>query len=820
MKVSLEWLSQYVDIKGLSPQEIAAALTNSGLEVECVDIVGAKFSNVVVGKCVKLEQHPNADKLRLATVNLGTEITKVVCGAKNLEENMIIAFAKDGAQVISRKDGSLFTLGKATIRGVESTGMVCSLDELGLTEQYPKGEDGIWPLGNYASESQLGQNLAEVLGLESDNILHTAPTANRGDLMSMVGIAREVAALFDRKLTLPEIPEYKAQANQLNIEIALDDKDVCRYYGGLLVDNSKAIAAPAWMQRRLEASGTRSINAIVDVTNYVMLEMGQPLHAFDRDTFQGHTKISVRRANEGEPFITLDDAEHKLIKDSVVITLNDKPVALAGVMGGQNTEISETSQNLLLEAAYFPPASNRKNAKSVGIRTESSARFERGVDAYSTQKALFRAGQLIAELTGASVSGLSESEALKPELPVIELRISRIQQVIGLDIPKDRAQSILEKLGFTVKANSDSLTVTVPSWRLDDVTREIDLIEEVVRIYGYDQVPYTLPQRTQPVPFSLRQDFIDRIQECLHASGCYQVMTSSLIGQTLLEKTGFKLNPEQQVTVLNSHSVDHTLMRQSLAPNLLDVARHNQAQGIADTWVYELGKTYFKLGKPGFKQTGVTEKLTLGLMLSGAPQQGQWHGTQKTDFYVLKGVLENLLQRLFGKTLPALTFTSEKSLDYLHPGKAAQILLDGKAIGVLGEVHPARQITLKLRQPVYLAELNLELVFKRYKQSLQAPEPVTLSAYPAVARDMALLAQDGISHQQILDTVDTLKSPLLQSIQLFDEYKGANLPEGSRSLAYRMLFQSFDHTLTDAEIDGAVQQIRQTLSDKLAVSLR
>ncbi|MEB3286316.1 MAG: phenylalanine--tRNA ligase subunit beta [Vampirovibrionales bacterium] len=827
MKISLEWLSQYVDIKGLSPEAIADALTRSGLEVEAIDKVGAAFNNVVVAKCIKLEAHPNADKLRLATVDIGTEQIRVVCGAKNLAEGMLIAFAKDGAQVINRKDGTPFTLGKANIRGVDSVGMVCSLDELGLQDLYPKEQEahsGIWPIQDYANESQLGEDLAVVLGLDSDRVLHTAPTANRGDQMSMIGVAREVAALFDRKLTLPEIPKYEAKAKQPSIKIELKDPDVCAYYGGLMLDNSKAVASPEWLKRRVEAAGTRSINVIVDVTNYVMLEMGQPLHAFDRDKFEaGEILISVRRAVADERFTTLDDTEHKLTADSVLITLNDKPVALAGVMGGQNTQISDDSKNLLLEAAYFPPASNRKNAKSVGIRTESSARFERGVDRYNTQQALFRAAQLMEELTGATPTGLTQSEPLKPELPTLALRLARIEQVIGLSIPKERVQSILEKLGFLVNAQADTWQVTVPSWRLDDVTREIDLIEEVIRIYGYDEVPYTLPKKAQPVPFSLRQDFIDRVQECLHASGCLQVMTSSLIGHQLLEKTGFSLDQKQLITVLNSHSADHTLMRQSLAPSLLEVARHNQAQGISDVWIYELGKTYFKVAKPGFKQTGVSEKLNLGILLCGQPQQGQWNPsvkTDKTDFYLLKGTVENLLHRLFGKFLPVLSFSPETELNHLHPGKAAQILLEGKPVGVFGELHPLKQSALKLRQPVYVAELNLELIFKRYKQALQAPEPVQLSPYPAVDRDMALLAKAGVTHQQILETVRGLQNPLLQSVTLFDEYKGDKLPEGARSLAYRMTFQSNEGTLSDQQIEAAVNAIKAKLSEKLPVELR
>lgn len=828
MKVSLEWLSEYVDIADLSPQQIADALTGAGLEVEAVEALGGKFSNVVVGKCEKLEPHPNADKLRLATINLGSETTKVVCGAPNLAEGMLIAFAKDGAQVINRKDGSVFVLGKATIRGVESSGMVCSHDELGLTElglqdQYPKNADGgIWPLADYANESQLGEDLKIVLGLQGDTILHTAPTANRGDQMSMVGVAREVAALFDKTVKLPEIPQFSKQSGQPEIQIQLSNPEVCHYYGGLMLKGSKATPAPAWMSRRLEAAGIRSINAIVDVTNYVMLELGQPLHAFDQQKLAGTQTIGVRRAKPGEELITLDEVTHILTEQNVVITFDEKPVALGGVMGGQNTEIAENTTDILLEAACFDAASNRKSAKGVGIRTESSARFERGVDPQGVKNALFRAAQLIQELTGASYVGLVESPEISWQPIKISLRLERLEKIIGLKFDAQQVKQVLEPLGFQVEAKSPTeFSVTVPSWRVTDVTREIDLIEEVIRIHGYDHVPYTLPQKTVSVPFSQRQQLIDTIQVTLSGMGFHQVMTTSLIGPSLLEKTGMRLNEAELVTVINSHSVDHTMMRQSLLPNLLEVAKLNQSQGIDEVWVYELGKTYFKVGKPSEKQSGVAEKLYVSALMTGSACRGQWQKQPAPDFYHLKGAVENLLNAMFGKHLPALTFEADSAFDYLHPGKTAQVMLGGKPIGAIGELHPARQARLKFRRPVYLFELNVELLYKQLKQSAQAPKRVQLSPYQSVERDIALLVPAGQSHQAIVSILQGTGERLLKDITLFDEYKDvARLGEGNRSLAYRLTFQSDEQTLTDAMIDAAVQKLKQALTDKLPVQLR
>lgn len=821
MRVSLEWLQEYVDIAGLAPEAIAESLTNSGLEVEGIEYIGPKFNGVVVGKVLALAPHPNADKLRLVTVDLGQSQTQVVCGAPNVRENILIAFAQEGATVLSRKDNTLFTLGRAKIRGVESAGMVCSLDELGLETQYDKTEDGIWPLDGIAKADQLGQDLKTVLNLQGDVVLEVAPTANRGDCMSLMGVAREVAALFDRPLKFPEVLE-QAGNGACGISIQLSDPDVCRYYAGAAVKSVKVGPSPDWMARRLLAAGVRSISNVVDITNYVMLETGQPLHAFDQNKLTAQGRLDVRRARTGEKITTLDDVERTLTEESVLIAMDDRPVALAGLMGGANTEMDDQSTGLFLESAYFNPAAIRKSAKSVGLRSEASARFERGVDIENCRKAMLRAVELLQKYAGAELTAIVESPLPEKVTQKVALHYQRIEKILGLAIEPTAIHNILEKLGFGFEPAEESghVLVSVPSFRQEDVTREIDVIEEVIRIYGYDKVPYTLPQKTGTSVPSLRARTVRTLAEALRGQGLQEVMTTSLIGQSLLDKTGFTVNPEQLLQVLNSHSSDHTLMRQSLLPSILEVAKFNQAQGNEDVWIYELGRTYFKLGKANLKNSGVAERLCLAGLITGSVSEGDWHRKEPADFYLLKGILENLFGALNLEN--QLSFTPAQEVRYLHPGKSASILLGEKSkeVGLIGELHPEVRKTLKLRHPVYVFELNVEAVYKALKQTRQVTKAVEVSHFPAMKRDMALMAPNALSHREILAVLEKAQEPLLRKVELFDEYRSEQLGADKRSLAYRLIFQSDEATMTDAEIDQRLKRLKDALAESLPIQFR
>jgi phenylalanyl-tRNA synthetase beta chain len=832
MRVSLEWLSEYVDITGLKPEVIAEALTQSGLEVEEIEAIGPRFNQVVIGKIEAIAPHPQADRLRLVTVDLGEQgKARVVCGAPNVKEGIRIAFAMEGATVLNRKDGGVFTLGKATIRGVESAGMICSLEELGLETQFPKTEDGIWPLDGVEApsvkEASLGADLATALGMEADTVLHVAPPANRGDLMSLQGVAREVAALFDRPLTFPNVKVADSAKTEPTegLQILLNDSTVCSYYSFAALENIQIVPSPRWLARRLEAAGMRSINAVVDVTNYVMLETGQPLHAFDAQKLGKTGTLGVRRAKEGERLTTLDDVERALAQDSVLIIHEDRPVALAGLMGGESTEIDETTQSLILEAACFPSAMIRRSGKSVALRSEASARFERGVDASQTANSLHRAIALLQELAGASLKQLVASFDPPEQELTLELSLSRQTALLGLDIDKDTTFRILEKLGFSLATtnDNDALKVRVPSHRQSDVTRPIDLMEEVARIYGYDKIPYTLPQTTGKAAQTPRGRFLSCINTTMLSQGLHEVMTPSLIGPRLLEKTGFATMTREPVTVLNSHSIEHTQLRQTLLPGLLEVAQNNQAQSGAETvvWIYELGRTYTRRGKASERHAGAMERLKLSGLIMGASQISRWqNGIEKPDFFMVKGLLENLFDAL--GLQGDISFTATQSWTELHPGKSAEIGLTGakEPIGVIGELHPARQEGLKLRQTVYLFELDIDGLLKAAVPKMQSMRYQALTTFPAVQRDMALLAPTSLSHQAITAALAAEQEPWLENVSLFDEYKSEQLGADNRSLAYRLTFRGQSGTLTESDVDGRLARLKKALTDKLAVQFR
>ncbi|MDX2086168.1 MAG: phenylalanine--tRNA ligase subunit beta [Candidatus Melainabacteria bacterium] len=835
MKISWEWLGQYVDLTGLTPQTVANALTNAGLEVEGVHSLGAVFQQVVVAQILQVEPHPQADRLRLVTVRLDeNHTTRVVCGAPNVREGIWVAFAKEGATVLNRKDGSPFVLGVATIRGVESRGMICAIEELGLAERYQQQEDGIWVLDSLLTEpaAALGQDLKQVLALSSDVILETAPTANRGDQMSVIGVAREVAALFERPLHRPELStnlqEFVAPTAE-GFSVSLADANVCQYYAGALLNHVRVAPSPAWMVQRLEAAGIRSINNVVDITNYVMLEFGQPLHAFDRNRFGNGGTIGVRFATEAETLTTLDGQSRTLTNDSVVITLNDSPVALAGVMGGESTEILPETQHVFLEAAYFPPASTRRSARSVGLRTDSSARFERGVDFGSVRHALARAMDLLVLLAQAQPMAVVEHQAGEiPASAPVRLSQHRLNRQVGLDIPPDTVREILTRLGFetrVVSGQADSVVweVAVPSFRQHDVRREIDLIEEVIRVYGYDRIPYTLPEKAAAPPLSLRAQLMTHLHRSMQGLGLQEVVTTSLLGEPLLAEVAMPQPSDSTIRLTNSHSSDHALMRQRILPTLLTVAQHNQFQGLERVWVYELGRTYQLRGKANHKNTAVSEKLQLAGLMMGPLSTGIWRDNQPADYYHLKGVLDALLHSL-GLQGEVSYEPKPETMPFLHPGQSAQISLEGKRLGYAGRLHPQVQERLKLRQPVLLFELDVDSLQKALQAKQSTPvhqrSAAMLSSFPSVDRDLAFCVSDTVSHQQIQQQLRQLNQPLIQHLELFDEYRSDQLPPGTRSLAYRFTLQSSQRTLTDADADQVMAQVRQSLEQTLQVQFR
>lgn len=592
MQVSLNWLNEFIDLSNIEASQIAHELTMSGLEVESVEDVKPSFTNIKTVKIEKIDAHPNSDRLHLVTVNLGSELKTVVCGAQNIQEGQVVPYASVGSQVLDRKTGEMFTLTPAVIRGVESQGMLCSSDELGVSERGYQEEDGILILNRIFPNIQPGQDVKDVLGFEKDTVIDVAPTANRGDQMSVIGVARELSSLFNKPLKFNKI-ECTKDLTTDKFKVEIKDKDVCKYYSIALLKNIKIKPSPDWMQKRLLASGVRAINNVVDITNYVMLEYGCPLHAFDADKLDGY--LCVRRAKEGEKLVTLDEVERTLTTDSVLIATEKEGVCLGGVFGGANSEIDDNTTSLALEAAYFTPVANRKSSRSAGYRSEASARFERGIDIEAVKPALMRAMQLLVEYADAEVIGMVEDGENKLETIDITLRYPQVKRILGCEISAERCDNILENLGFKkLGGNAAAAKFAVPSFRAYDVTREIDLIEEIARINGYDKIAPTLPSKSQTPEISLEEKVLKRVHELMLSAGLNEIQTSSLIGKSLLDKFKISYDDENAVKVANAASEEYSMLRQTLAASVINCMKYNFDNGQKNFWAYEIGKTYLK----------------------------------------------------------------------------------------------------------------------------------------------------------------------------------------------------------------------------------
>lgn len=819
MKVSINWLNEFVDLSNIDEKQIAHELTMSGLEVEAVEYVKPQFKNIITAKIVKIDQHPNADKLHLVTVNTGSETKTVVCGAQNIEEGQVIPYASIGSEVFSRKTGEMFTLTPAEIRGVVSQGMLCSADELGLTERNYQSEDGILILNRIVKDIALGQALEDVLGLEEDIIIDVAPTANRGDQMSVIGIARELCAIFDKELKFSPV-ESTSDLNTDEFKVDIIDNDVCKYYSLGVLKNIQIKQSPAWMQKRLIASGIRSISNVVDITNYVLLEYGIPLHAFDLNKLNGY--LCVRRAREGEKIVTIDGVERNLTTDSVLIATKEEGVCLAGVFGGQNSEIDDNTTSIALEAAYFVPSSNRKSSRSVGYRSDACARFERGVDIEAVKPALMRAMQLLTELAGAKVVGVVEDGENDLEKTEITLRFAQIKRVLGCEIENAKCISILEKLGFRVLGKNESAAkFEVPSFRANDVTREIDLIEEIARINGFDKIAPTLPSKNQSPIISVEEQTLKKINATLLASGLNEIVTSSLIGNPLLKQFSLDYDDEKAVKVENPQSEEHTMLRQTLIANVLQCMKYNYDNGQKDFWAYEIGKVYFKNAPADSKNSGVNEIKMLSGVITGEIENSKWGVNVKTDFYTLKGLFENLFAEL--NISSRIQFKPREDVNFLHPYRSTKIVMLGKnllELGSFGQLHPILKDKLKLNQDAFLFEINLDEIIK-------AINPTTvkykkLPQFPEVQRDLSFVVPEKVTFDEIQKIVKkAVQSNIFKGCEVFDVYKGEKINEGFKSIAFRVKMQDENSTLTDEIVDVQMKSVQESLQKTFEeISLR
>ncbi len=817
MQVSLNWLNELVDIKDIDVNQITHELTMSGLEVEEIEEVKPKFTNIITVRIEKIDNHPNSDRLHLVTVNTGSALKTVVCGAQNIEVGQVIPYASVGSKVLDRKTGEMFELTPAVIRGVESQGMLCSDDELGVADRNYQEEDGILILNRLFPNVGLGLNVEDVLGFEKDYILHTAPTANRGDQMSVIGIARELAALFDRDMKF----EYAQTTDKkADFEVEIKNTDVCKYYSIGVLKNITIKQSPDWMQKRLVSSGVRAINNVVDITNYVMLEYGTPLHAFDYDKLNGY--LCVRRAVEGETLVTLDEVERTLSNDTVLIATKEKPVCLGGVFGGANSEIDDNTKNLALEAAYFVPSANRKSARSVGYRSDACARFERGIDIEAVKPALFRAIELLEKYADAEFVGSVETGENKLEPIEITLRYAQLKRILGCEIETERCLSILEKLGFEVLGkNEAACKVLVPSFRAGDVTREIDLIEEISRINGYDKITPTLPNKSNTAEISLAEKVLSKVHNLMRAAGLNELQTSSLIGEGLLKQFGITYDEANAVRVDHPASDEFTMLRQTLAASMLNCLKYNYDNGQKDFWGYEIGRTYIKVAEADEKSSGVKETLTLGGVITGNIQNSLWQNTGDVDFYTVKGIVDKLLEE-FGVTRRIkFQLLAESSIanshKALHPYRTAVLTMLGKkpeVIGYYGEIHPELKDKLKLNQNAFLFKLDLDMLIAAVNESVVRYKK--LPQFPEVQRDLAVIVPKTTSWDELKNVIKKgVDNKIFTGCEVFDVYEGEHVQDGFKSVAFRIGMQDANATLTDETIEAQMANVRAVLKKSL-----
>lgn len=822
MQVSLKWLNELVDLSDLDVKQIAHELTMSGLEVEEVEEVRPQFTNIITAKIEKIDNHPNSDHLHLVTVNTGSGIKTVVCGAQNIQVGQVIPYASVGSKVLDRKSGEQFELTPAVIRGVESQGMLCSDDELGVADRNYQEEDGILVLNRIFPNVGLGLNVEDVLGFEKDFIIHTAPTANRGDQVSVIGIARELSALFNREMKYPyaELSEEE-KSKKADFEVEIKDNDVCKYYSIGILKNIVIKPSPDWMQKRLISSGIRAINNVVDITNYVMLEYGTPLHAFDLDKLNGY--LCVRRAEEGESLVTLDEVERQLHHDTVVIATKENPVCLGGVFGGANSEIDDNSKNIALEAAYFTPQANRKSSRSVGYKSDACARFERGVDIEAVKLGLFRAVELLEKYADAKFEGSVEAGINKLEPIEITLRYPQIKRLLGCDIEPAKCLSILEKLGFKILGKNEiACKVLVPSFRAGDVTRECDLIEEIARINGYDKITPTLPNRAGTPDISLAERVVNKVHDLMRAEGLNEMQTASLIGEPILKQFNMTYEKDKAIFVENPASEDFAMLRQTLIANLLNCMKYNYDNGQKDFWGYEIGRSYLKISEPDEKFSGVKETQVLAGVITGNIQKSHWQNTGDIDFYTVKGIVDKVLEE-FGLTRRIkFSLLADSPLadshKCLHPYKTAVLTMLGKKpeiIGYYGEIHPELKGKLKLNQSAFLFKLDLDMLISAVNETV--PRFKKLPQFPEVQRDLAVIVPAKTTWEELEKVIKKgIDNKVFSGTDIFDVYQGEHVQEGFKSVAFRIRMQDASATMTDDKIEAQMANLRSVLKKNIA----
>ncbi|HDG5642649.1 TPA: phenylalanine--tRNA ligase subunit beta [Staphylococcus aureus] len=798
MLISNEWLKEYVTIDD-SVSNLAERITRTGIEVDDLIDYTKDIKNLVVGFVKSKEKHPDADKLNVCQVDIGEdEPVQIVCGAPNVDAGQYVIVAKVGG----RLPGGI-KIKRAKLRGERSEGMICSLQEIGISSNYiPKSfESGIYVF----SESQVpGTDALQALYL-NDQVMEFDLTPNRADALSMIGTAYEVAALYNTKMTKPETTsnELELSAND-ELTVTIENEDKVPYYSARVVHDVTIEPSPIWMQARLIKAGIRPINNVVDISNYVLLEYGQPLHMFDQDAI-GSQQIVVRQANEGEKMTTLDDTERELLTSDIVITNGQTPIALAGVMGGDFSEVKEHTSNIVIEGAIFDSVSIRHTSRRLNLRSESSSRFEKGIATEFVDEAVDRACYLLQTYANGKVlKDRVSSGELGAFITPIDITADKINRTIGFDLSQNDIVTIFNQLGFDTEINDDVITVQVPS-RRKDITIKEDLIEEVARIYGYDDIPSTLPvfEKVTSGQLTDRQYKTRMVKEVLEGAGLDQAITYSLVSKE--DATAFAMQQRQTIDLLMPMSEAHASLRQSLLPHLIEAASYNVARKNKDVKLFEIGNVFFANGEGELPD----QVEYLSGILTGDYVVNQWQGKKETvDFYLAKGVVDRVSEKL------NLEFSYRRAdIDGLHPGRTAEILLENKVVGFIGELHPTLAAENDLKR-TYVFELNFDALMA---VSVGYINYQPIPRFPGMSRDIALEVDQNIPAADLLSTIHVHGGNILKDTLVFDVYQGEHLEKGKKSIAIRLNYLDTEETLTDERVSKVQAEIEAALIEQGAV---
>lgn len=798
MLISNEWSKEYVTIDD-SVSNLAERITRTGIEVDDLIDYTKDIKNLVVGFVKSKEKHPDADKLNVCQVDIGEdEPVQIVCGAPNVDAGQYVIVAKVGG----RLPGGI-KIKRAKLRGERSEGMICSLQEIGISSNYvPKSfESGIYVF----SESQVpGTDALQALYLD-DQVMEFDLTPNRADALSMIGTAYEVAALYNTKMTKPDTTsnELELSAND-ELTVTIENEDKVPYYSARVVHDVTIEPSPIWMQARLIKAGIRPINNVVDISNYVLLEYGQPLHMFDQDAI-GSQQIVVRQANEGEKMTTLDDTERELLTSDIVITNGQTPIALAGVMGGDFSEVKEHTSNIVIEGAIFDPVSIRHTSRRLNLRSESSSRFEKGIATEFVDEAVDRACYLLQTYANGKVlKDRVSSGELGAFITPIDITADKINRTIGFDLSQNDIVTIFNQLGFDTEINDDVITVQVPS-RRKDITIKEDLIEEVARIYGYDDIPSTLPvfEKVTSGQLTDRQYKTRMVKEVLEGAGLDQAITYSLVSKE--DATAFAMQQRQTIDLLMPMSEAHASLRQSLLPHLIEAASYNVARKNKDVKLFEIGNVFFANGEGELPD----QVEYLSGILTGDYVVNQWQGKKETvDFYLAKGVVDRVSEKL------NLEFSYRRAdIDGLHPGRTAEILLENKVVGFIGELHPTLAADNDLKR-TYVFELNFDALMA---VSVGYINYQPIPRFPGMSRDIALEVDQNIPAADLLSTIHAHGGNILKDTLVFDVYQGEHLEKGKKSIAIRLNYLDTEETLTDERVSKVQAEIEAALIEQGAV---